>query len=170
MRRLNCNNLFQMYQKGSVPVDVILDLLNIDADSATEKLVNDMFTPKDPTYNDMIRNIYDDVGRKISERTDIVERIIASLKGPDGRPLKRVEAPAEGPMMPGMDQPVEKPEEKKVFADVTDEEVEDFIENQRRLKSSEKGYSDNYPRQDLDNRKVAAFIKERPDGQKSIQG
>lgn len=166
------NNLFQMYQKGSVPVDVILDLLNIDTDSATEKLVNDMFTPKDPTYNDMIRNIYDDVGRKVSERTDIVERIIASLKGPDGKPLKRVKAPAEGPQMVGIDgQDAEESEKEpeSPFADVTDKELSQFIESHRNRKSEEKPFSENYHTSGVDNRTVADFIRSHGNGKNGVQ-
>jgi hypothetical protein len=67
--------LFNLYQKGSLDVDVILELLNIDPVSTREKLERDMFTVNDATFNEALRGIYSDVGRKIAENSNAAERI-----------------------------------------------------------------------------------------------
>jgi hypothetical protein len=58
---------------------VILDLLNIDPTTTSEKLKKHLFTIKDPTFNEMMRTIYTDIGAKLSENTDLVERIAGDL-------------------------------------------------------------------------------------------
>ena len=72
-------DLFNLYQKGSVDIDVILDLLNIDPTTTSEKLKKHLFTIKDPTFNEMMRTIYTDIGSKLSENTDLVQRIASDL-------------------------------------------------------------------------------------------
>lgn len=67
--------LFNLYQKGSVPVSIILDLLNIDADEAAEKIKADMWGPLDANFNEFIRNAMQKAGDKAIEDTDVVERI-----------------------------------------------------------------------------------------------
>ena len=67
--------LFNLYQKGSLDVDVILELLNIDPVSTREKLERDMFTVNDSSFNEALRGIYGDVGRKIAENSNAAERI-----------------------------------------------------------------------------------------------
>jgi len=82
------DSLFQLYQKGSIPIGTILDLFNLDEDEIDEKLKRDMFTPKDAVYNDMLRGIYSDLGSKISENTDLAEQIANSMVGPKGKALQ----------------------------------------------------------------------------------
>lgn len=89
------DSLFQLYQKGSLPIDVILELFNLDADEVHEKLKQDMFTVKDSTYNDMVRSVYNDLGSKVVEETDLADRVIAYMTGPDGKPLKKKSADGE---------------------------------------------------------------------------
>lgn len=81
------DSLFQLYQKGSIPIGTILDLFNLDEDEVDEKLKKDMFTVKDATYNDMLRSVYSDIGTKLVEGTDIAKQIIESITGPLGRKL-----------------------------------------------------------------------------------
>lgn len=83
------DSLFQLYQKGSIPIDTILDLFNLDSDEIHEKLLRDQFTVKDAVYNDMLRGIYGSVGDKMVEETDLVDQIIANTVGPNGNKLKR---------------------------------------------------------------------------------
>ncbi|HEC66051.1 MAG TPA: hypothetical protein ENI23_12220 [bacterium] len=49
--------LFSLYQKGSLPVSIIYDILNLDADDITRALKNDLFTLKDATLNDLLRDL-----------------------------------------------------------------------------------------------------------------
>jgi hypothetical protein len=89
------DSLFQLYQKGSLPVSFILEMFNLDPDKVSDRLQDDLFTVKDAVFNDLVRSIYQEAGRTLVERTDIVERIAATLKGPDGKKLTWTEAPAE---------------------------------------------------------------------------
>lgn len=72
--------LFNLYQKGSLDVDVILELLNIDPVATREKLERDMFTVNDPSFNEVLRGIYGDVGRAIAENSNAAEKIAEYLK------------------------------------------------------------------------------------------
>lgn len=81
------DSLFQLYQKGSIPIGTILDLFNLDEDEVDEKLKKDMFTPKDATYNDMLRGVYSSIGDQLVQGTDLAKQIIESITGPMGRKL-----------------------------------------------------------------------------------
>lgn len=87
--------LFQLYQKGSLPVGMILDIFNINSDEVDEELKRDMFTVKDATYNEMLRQVYSALGDKLSENTDLIKQIAESITGPAGRKLKYVGEDAE---------------------------------------------------------------------------
>lgn len=67
--------LFNLYQKGSLSIDVILELFNIDPMDTKEKLEKDMFTINDSTFNEVLRGIYGEVGRKLVEETDVAQKI-----------------------------------------------------------------------------------------------
>ena len=82
------DQLFQLYQKGSLPISMILDIFNINSDEVEEDMKRDMFTVNDPTYNEMLRNIYTGIGDGIVENTDIVRQVAESITGPMGRKLK----------------------------------------------------------------------------------
>lgn len=71
--------LFNLYQKGSLSIDVILELFNIDPQDTKEKLERDMFTINDSTFNEVLRGIYGEVGRKLVEDTNISEKIAKYL-------------------------------------------------------------------------------------------
>ena len=68
------DSLFQLYQKGSVPVEVIYELFNLDADRMQEKLMADLFTVNDATFNRTIEEVNSEVGRAIVEQTNIVQK------------------------------------------------------------------------------------------------
>ena len=71
--------LFNLYQKGSLDVDVILELLNVDPITTREKLKRDLFTLNDSSFNEVLRGVYGDVGRAIAENSDAVEKIAKTL-------------------------------------------------------------------------------------------
>jgi len=77
--------LFNLYQKGSLDVDIILELLNIDPENTQEKLKRDLFTLNDATFNEVLRGLYSEVGRSLSENTNVSE-IIAEKLGLDYEP------------------------------------------------------------------------------------
>lgn len=74
--------LFNLYQKGSLDIDVILELLNIDPVNTRIKLERDLWTVNDPTFNEMVRSIYNDAAQKIAENSDVIQ-IIADKLGLD---------------------------------------------------------------------------------------
>lgn len=83
--------LFNLYQKGSISIDVILEMFNIDPNDTKLKIEKDMFTTNDATFNEVMRGIYGAVGQKLADSTDVAEKIATYLK------LKMTAAPeAEG--------------------------------------------------------------------------
>lgn len=82
------DQLFQLYQKGSLPIGMILDIFNINSDDVDEELKKDLFTVKDATYNEMLRQAYSSMGDKLIENTDLVRQVAESIVGPTGQKLK----------------------------------------------------------------------------------
>jgi hypothetical protein len=71
--------LFNLYQKGSLDIDVILELLNIDPVSTRIKLERDLWSINDPTFNEMVRSIYNDAAQKLAENSDVIQIIADKL-------------------------------------------------------------------------------------------
>jgi hypothetical protein len=66
---------FQLYQKGSISIDLILDILNIDPVSTKEKLEHDMWTVNDSQFNEALRNVYANVATALVEKTDVTQQL-----------------------------------------------------------------------------------------------
>jgi len=66
---------FQLYNKGSIPIDVILDMMNIDTDSSTKKIEKDLFTVKDFAYNQLMSNVYTAAGQGLVEKYNVLEKL-----------------------------------------------------------------------------------------------
>jgi hypothetical protein len=79
--------LYNLYQKGSLDVDTILELLNLDPVTVREKIQRDLFTVNDPTFNEVLRGIYGDAGRALAENSNAAEKIAEAL-GLDYAPPK----------------------------------------------------------------------------------
>jgi len=82
--------LFNLYQKGSIDISLILEMFNIDPDDTKLKLEKDMFTVNDALFNEALRGIYNGVADRIIENTDVVDRVQKALK------LKEVPKPEGG--------------------------------------------------------------------------
>lgn len=67
--------LYNLYSKGSISIDLILEMLNIDPNDTRVKIENDMFTVNDAIFNEILRSLYNEVGRMLAEKTDVIERI-----------------------------------------------------------------------------------------------
>ena len=114
------DSLFQLYQKGSIPIDVILELFNLDSDEIHEKLRADMFTVKDATYNEMLRGMYTQIGDAIIQETDLTQQMMDYVTGPEGKRLTRKpkqeeEDGGEGDEFGGYEAAAEKPQERAEF-------------------------------------------------------
>jgi len=71
---------FQLYQKGSISIDLILDILNIDPISTKEKIEQDLFTVNDSIFNELMRNVYTGLAAPLVEQTDLTEKVAKYLK------------------------------------------------------------------------------------------
>ena len=71
--------LFNLYTKGSLDIDTILDLLNIDPDTVKEKLERDFGTFNDATFNELLRSLYSRAGDQIVENSDFVEKMAEQI-------------------------------------------------------------------------------------------
>lgn len=72
--------LYNLYNKGSLDIDVILELLNIDPYTTREKLKKDMFTINDANFNEVLRGIYTEVARALVEDSDVTAKIAEYLE------------------------------------------------------------------------------------------
>lgn len=72
--------LFSLYQKGSLPVSVLYELLNLEVDDVERGIQEDLFTPRDPNFNEIMRDIYTSSVDSIVSSTDVIERIKESLR------------------------------------------------------------------------------------------
>jgi hypothetical protein len=84
--------LFNLYQKGSLDVDTILELLNIDPHTTSEKLKRDMFTVTDSKFNDVLGAIYSEAGRALAENSNVIGKIAKNI----GLDYKKPEEKEEG--------------------------------------------------------------------------
>jgi hypothetical protein len=73
------DSLFQLYQKGSMPIDIIYELFNLNTDEIHERIYNDLFTVKDATFNRVLEEVNVEVGRGLVEKTDILPRVAKYL-------------------------------------------------------------------------------------------
>jgi hypothetical protein len=71
--------LFNLYQKGSLDIDIILDLLNIDPVATREKLERDLFTVNDATFNEVLRGVYSSVGQALADNSNVADKIAENL-------------------------------------------------------------------------------------------
>lgn len=71
--------LFDLYQKNSLPISIIYDLLNLDAEDVTRAIQEDLFTLKDATFNDLLRDVYGQLSDQLVSNTDLVNKIIDDL-------------------------------------------------------------------------------------------
>lgn len=86
----------QLYNKGSISIDIILDMLNIDPISTRKKIEADLFTVNDFAFNQFMSNLYATAATAMVERYDISEKIAQYIKVNPLPPPKPGEEGAEG--------------------------------------------------------------------------
>ncbi len=83
--------LFNLYSKGSIPVSIILEFLNIDPETVKRQLEDDLWSVNDSKMNNLLDNIYGNLGPDLIARTDIIKRVAKGLQ------LDEAEQEDEGP-------------------------------------------------------------------------
>src|SRR5271157_2381417 len=71
--------LYNLYSKGSLPVSVIYEFLNLDPETMKRQLEQDLFTVNDSNFNDLKTNIYGSISEYIIKGSDAVKRITKGL-------------------------------------------------------------------------------------------
>jgi len=74
------NQLFDLYQKGSIPLSYILDLLGLDPISAKEEIEKDILTVNDSRFNDILNALAQPIADQVVENTDLAERVANYMK------------------------------------------------------------------------------------------
>ncbi len=72
--------LWNLYTKGSLDLDTILEHLNLDPTTVREKLQADFGTFQDATFNEMLRGLYSRIGDSLAENSDMAEKMAEYLK------------------------------------------------------------------------------------------
>lgn len=70
----------QLYNKGSISIDVILEMLNVDPVSTRKKIEADLFTVNDFAFNQLMSNVYVTAASLLGERYNIGEKLADYLK------------------------------------------------------------------------------------------
>jgi hypothetical protein len=65
----------QLFNKGSLPSDIILEMLNVDPDAARKKIEADMFTTNDPAYNQFMVSLYQAAANKMADTHNVPQRL-----------------------------------------------------------------------------------------------
>ena len=73
------DSLFQLYSKGSLPVEVIYELFNLNPEEMHSKLLAGLFTTKDSTFNRATEEVNTEVGRALVQQSDVVKKVAAYL-------------------------------------------------------------------------------------------
>ena len=68
-----------MYQKGSLPIDVIYELFNLDVETNHDKIKDDLFSVKDATFNMAVEEINSSIGSTLAENSNAVEKVAKYL-------------------------------------------------------------------------------------------
>lgn len=71
--------MFNLYQKGSFPIDYIYELINVDPETAHEMLQKDLFSAKDSRMNDALGEFYRKAGERMGKETDAFDKLVKNL-------------------------------------------------------------------------------------------
>jgi hypothetical protein len=90
------DSLFQLYQKGSLDVDVILELFNLDTEEQAVKIKEQCLTVKDTNFNRVLEEMSSETGRKLVEQSNVVEKVAKYLGLAYTKPQEGAAGGAEG--------------------------------------------------------------------------
>lgn len=72
--------MYNLYAKGSLPVQVLLDFMNIDEESARRQLEDNMFTVNDSKQNEMLTALYNSLPDHLIQKSNVLKKVITGLK------------------------------------------------------------------------------------------
>lgn len=72
--------MFNLYSKGSLPVSVIYEYLNMDSESMRRRLEDDIWTVADSRFNEALQSVYSGIGQPLLEQTDVVSRVAKNMQ------------------------------------------------------------------------------------------
>jgi len=84
----------RLFERGAIPIDIILEMLNIDPDAARRKTEADLFTTNDPAFNNFMVGAYQAAGNAMVEKFNIMQRLADYLD------LQEMPMPAGGEEAP----------------------------------------------------------------------
>ncbi len=71
--------VMQLYNKGSIPIDDVYDIIGFDGDASSAKLKDDLFTVRDSSFNDLLRGAYQSVAQDLVTKTNLTQKAASSL-------------------------------------------------------------------------------------------
>lgn len=71
--------LMNLYNKGSLNIDIIYDLLNLDGDGIVHALKQDLWTLKNDKFNVIVEDLLHAAAEKMAAETDFASRIMEGL-------------------------------------------------------------------------------------------
>ena len=71
--------MMNLYTKGSLPISLILEYLEVDPEDVKRRLEEDLFTVNDSKFNDALVTVYNSVGEHIVAQTDVVNRLAKGM-------------------------------------------------------------------------------------------
>ena len=83
--------LFNLYSKGSLPVEIIYEFLNIDAEDCQRKLEDNLFTVNDAKFSELLGALYNSMSELILTKSDLLKRVLEGLN------LNEVDIDDDGP-------------------------------------------------------------------------
>lgn len=71
--------MFNLFQKGSLDSGPILENLNLDPDTVRENLIRDAFTVADSKFNDFLSGVYNKISDIVADNSDAAEKVSREL-------------------------------------------------------------------------------------------
>lgn len=72
--------LYDLYQKGSIPLSYLLDLLGLDPNTAKQELEKDMLTVNDSRFNDILNALAAPLADQLAQNTDLAKKLAQYMK------------------------------------------------------------------------------------------
>ena len=72
--------MFNLYSKGSLPVALILEFLNIDPETCRRQLEDDLFTVNDAKFTELTSALYSSITEVIIKKTDLWKRVAKGMQ------------------------------------------------------------------------------------------